>query len=493
MSSTHGGRTAARAATGLVALVLVALPAGAASQKDGAGAPPAPQTAAAPGQPPQLDARAWVLVDPRDGEVLAGKGAEKPRPIASATKLMTAYLALRKLKPQQTLKAAPYNALPAESLVGLRAGEKMTVKDLLYALLLPSANDAAATLAQGVSGNTPRFVERMNAAAQELGLENTAYANPIGLDAPGNYSSATDLVTLAAKLRENALFARIVDSPTAVLRSGDRPRRITSRNTLLMKDPSADGVKTGHTIQAGYVLVGSATREGTTLISAVLGAKSEAARDTETEELLNYGFSLYKAETPVTAGEQLADPELDYRDESLPLVARNAIEVSAREGQPVETTIDAPDEVSGAVEEGEALGEVVVSVDGRVAASTPLVAANSVEAATLLDKAVATAQNPVVLVGLGASVILVGVLLALRGRRRSDQVEREPEADPQEDPHPPAEHPPATEEAPKQRKVKERKPKQKGPRERTPEERRKMHEERMKRRAERAAKRGEGS
>jgi serine-type D-Ala-D-Ala carboxypeptidase (penicillin-binding protein 5/6) len=489
MSSSPRGKIAARAAAGLAALVIAAIPAGAAGQKAGSGGTAGPETPAASG-PPQIDARAWILVDPRDGEMLASNAAEKPRPIASATKLMTAYLALKNLKPQQTLEAAPYNALPAESLVGLRPGEKMKVKDLLYALLLPSANDAAATLAQGVAGNTPKFVARMNAAAQELGLDDTSYANPIGLDAPDNYSSAADLVTLATKLRENALFARIVASPSAVLRSGDRPRSITSRNTLLMKDPSADGVKTGHTVGAGYVLVGSATREGTTLISAVLGAKSEAARDAETEELLNYGFSLYRASTPVTAGEELADPELDYRDEHLPLLARNAIEVSAREGQPVETTIEAPDEISGAVEKGEPLGKAVVTVDGRVAASTPLMAANSAEAATLLDKVVATVQNPVVLLGVGAFVIVVGVLFALRGRRPEDEAEPQPEATQ----HALVPSPPTTEEKPAQgkitrRKAKERKPKQKGPRERTPEERRKMHEQRMKRRAERAAKR----
>jgi D-alanyl-D-alanine carboxypeptidase (penicillin-binding protein 5/6) len=297
----------------------------------------------------------------------------------------------------------------------------------------------------------------MNREAQALGLSSTAFANPIGLDDPGNYSSAADLAALAEDLLENPLFARIADSETAVLRSGDRPRRLTSRNLLLGEDPTVDGVKTGHTLDAGWVLVGSATRDGTQLVSVVLGARSEAGRDAETEKLLDYGFSLYRSESPVTRGEELADPKLDYRDERLPLIAGRAITVSAREGQPVETTVEAPDEVSGDIEEGEKLGEVVVTVDGDAAATAPLVAADSVEAATLTDKAVATVQNPVILIPAGAIVIVVGALLAARGRRRPEDGEEQP-------PSPPK--------------------RERGPRERTPEERRKMHDERMRRRRE---------
>jgi serine-type D-Ala-D-Ala carboxypeptidase (penicillin-binding protein 5/6) len=429
-----------------------------------AGQAPARQGAGAASQPPRLAAKAWVLIDARDGEVLAAKGANRRLPIASATKLMTAYLALKRLKPNQMVTAAPYRpSFSAEILLGLRAGEKMSTRDLLYGLLLPSANDAAHTLAVGVSGSEAEFVTQMNQAAQRLGLDDTSYSNPIGLDDPNNYSSARDLVTLADELLANRLFARIVDTPSVTLRSGDRPRSITTRDTLILEQPFVNGVKTGHTLGAGYVLVGSGTRDSTTLISAVLGAPSEAARDAETLELLNYGFSLYRTTTPVERGAEFADPDLDYRSEDLPLVAKDAIEVKTREGQTVETTVDAPGEVSGAVEEGESLGEVTVTVDGETAASTPLVASRSVEAASLADKAVATAQNPVLLLALGAIVIVVGMLIATRGRR------------------------PASGEQPPNNGRRERRE----PRERTPDERRRMHEERMKRRRERME-RGEG-
>ncbi len=425
------------------------------------------KTPSAAAGPPTLAARAWILIDPRDDEVLAARAPARERPIASATKLMTALVALEELRPKQKLTAPPYQALAAESLLGLRAGEKMTTRDLLYALILASANDAAATIAEGVAGSVPRFVNRMNREARALGLDDTSYANPIGLDDPANYSSAADLAELTALLMRDRLFAQIADSQVARLNSGDRPRTITSRNTLLESDPTADGVKTGHTIQAGYVLVGSATRDGTRLISVVLGAGSEAARDAETQKLLDYGFSLYRPASPVKRGEELADPKLDYRDERLSLVAQRPIAVSAREGQAVETEVEAPGEVSGAIDRGEKLGRVVVTVDGRVAGVSPLVASESVEAATLVDKAVTGLQDPVILLPLGAFVIVIGLLLAARSRRSGEGDETEPPPEQTRNPGRP-----------------------RGPRERTAEERRQMHEERMRRRRQRAGDEG---
>ena len=421
--------------------------------------------------PPKLAAGAWILVDPRDDAVLAARAPGRPLPIASATKLMTALVALEELRPKEKLAAPAYQALAAESLLGLRAGERMTTRDLLYALILASANDAAATIAEGVSGSVPKFVKRMNREARALGLDETSFANPIGLDDPNNHSSAADLAELASVLLEDPLFAQIADTERAQLSSGDRRRTINSRNTLLLRDPSVDGVKTGHTLQARYVLVGSATRDGTQLVSVVLGAGSEAARDAETQKLLDYGFSLYRPSRPVARGEELADPKLDYRSDRLALVARRPIVVSAREGQAVKTEVEAPGEVSGAIERGEPLGRVVVTVDGRFAGSTPLVAAESVEAAALVDKAIAGVQNPAILLPIGAFVIVVGLLLAARSRRsgREDEAGGPPEP-------------------PRERE------RSRGPRERTPEERRQMHEERMQRRRRRAdqAEQGEG-
>jgi D-alanyl-D-alanine carboxypeptidase (penicillin-binding protein 5/6) len=412
---------------------------------------------------PKLDAKAWILIDPRDGTVLASKAPNKRLPIASTTKLMTAYLALKRLKPNQMISAPAYEpTASAEIRLGLRKGERMRVRDLLYGLLLPSASDAAQTLAVGVSGSVPAFVTAMNQAARRLGLTDTHYANPIGLDDPDNYSSAHDLVTLASTLMQDKLFARIVDTPSATLQSGDHPRTVTSRNTLLGREPWIDGVKTGHTLGAGYVLVGSGMQDSTTLVSAVLGTSSEFSRDAETLELLQYGFSLYHSVSPVDQGEQLADPKLDWRGDHLGLVAQRALPVNVRQGERVATRVSAPDEISGEVKKGETLGRVTVTVDGKVAAASPLVAAESVDAATTLDKVVWTLQNPFVLIGLGVIVILLGVLL-IRGRRSTE--------------------PPATANRP-------RGAQRQGPRPRTPEERRRMHEERERRRRQRMEREG---
>jgi serine-type D-Ala-D-Ala carboxypeptidase (penicillin-binding protein 5/6) len=317
-----------------------------------------------------------------------------------------------------------------------------------------------------VSGTRKRFVAGMNGRARSLGLEDTSYANPIGLDDPSNYSSARDLVTLAGVLLRDPLFARIVDSSSATIRTEDGTRTVGTRNALLERVPWVDGVKTGHTLGAGYVLVGSGTQNGTTLISAVLGTSSEAARDAETLDLLSYGFSLYEPVEAVGRGEELAAPELDYRSETLPLIAQRDLRVDVREGQLVDTRVDAPDEVSGDVGDGEALGKVTVTVDGEPAASTPLVAAHAVEAATLADKALSFVQGPLVLIPLGAIVILLGMLLVARGRGGRD-------------PEPPSDLPRRSE-----RQV---------PRQRTPEERRRMHEERMRRRRQRAEREGGGT
>ena len=362
---------------------------------------------------PHPDADAWILIDADDGEKLAGSAVSRELAIASATKLMTAYLVLEELPLDRRLPAAEYSALPVESVLGTRAGERVSVRDLLYALLLASANDAAVTLAEGVSRSVPKFVNEMNAQAEALELTDTSYTNPIGLDAPGNGSSARDLATLADELMERKLFRRIVGSTEHVVKTDQRSIPIGTRNTLLFQTPWVTGIKTGHTLQAGYVLVGSAARKGIDLISVVLGAASEAARDAASLDLLEYGFSLYKERTPVRADEPLAAPALADQDEELELVAKRPVRVSVRRDQRIATEITAPGEVEGPVRRGEPLGEAVVELDGRKAGSTPLVAARSAEAASFGDK---LGSRIPILAAIGALVILIGVLWVRRRR-----------------------------------------------------------------------------
>src|SRR5688572_27989787 len=224
--------------------------------------------AAAAPAPPRPDSRSYLLIDAGDGAELAAKAPDREASIASATKLMTAYVALDDLKLTDVLVASRYvPAAAAESLLGLEQGEAIQVRDLIYGLLLASGNDAAVTLAEGAAGSVPAFVREMNRAAAELGLDGTGYSNPIGLDEAGNFSTAGDLAELTLELRRDPFFRKVVDTPEITVTSGDQPRRVVNRNNLVFEYPFVNGVKTGFTGEAGNVLVASGTQKGVTLIS----------------------------------------------------------------------------------------------------------------------------------------------------------------------------------------------------------------------------------
>jgi D-alanyl-D-alanine carboxypeptidase (penicillin-binding protein 5/6) len=335
---------------------------------------------------PQLPARSWLLVDAEDGAALASRAPGMSAPVASATKLMTAYAARRDLRLSKRVVAPPYQALAPESLMGLRAGDRVAVRDLFYGLLLASGNDAAVALADAAAGSEGGFVAEMNREAKRLELRDTSYANPIGLDQPGNYSSARDLVTLTRALREDSFFRRVFDTPEVTVHSGARPIRLTNRNTLVRTVPWVNGVKTGYTLGADYVLVGSGTRKGVTLVSAVLGAPSERARDAATRELLDYGFSQYEHERALERGERLASASVRYQDSSLPLVADGDVTVTVRRGQQLDTELVAPDEVEGPVDRGERVGQAVVTLDGERVGRVALVAARAIPEADVGDR-----------------------------------------------------------------------------------------------------------
>lgn len=369
------------------------------------------------GGQPQLDARAWALIEARSGEVLAARAASERLPVASATKLMTAYVALRRLSLRERVPAAPYAASPAESLLGLRDGERVSVRDLLYGLILRSGNDAAHSLAVAAAGSRERFVRLMNRAAATLGLADTRFSNPIGLDGPGNYSSALDLARLGRLLLRIPAFARIAASESAVLRSLRPPRRVVSRNDLLRHVRWVNGIKTGHTLGAGYVLVGAAKRKGVQLVSAVLGAPSEAARDTETARLLDYGFSRYRERRPVRAGEELASASIRHSGDELALRAGRTVLAGVRPGQRLTVSVRAPEEVEGPLRRGAALGRALVAVDGLPVAAVPLRAARAVPEAGPLDRARSFLGGLVFPLAPALFAILLGAILLRRWQR----------------------------------------------------------------------------
>jgi D-alanyl-D-alanine carboxypeptidase (penicillin-binding protein 5/6) len=370
--------------------------------------------------PRELPARAWIVVDAGDGEVLAAHHAGGSYAIASTTKLMTAYVARQDLRLGETVVAPPYEALAAESLLGLEAGERIGVRDLLYGLLLVSGNDAAEALAQASAGSERAFVAEMNNAARKLGLDDTSYANPIGLDEAGNYSSAADLAKLAIELRKDALFRRIFDTAATTIESGAHPRNLVNRNVLVQTVPYVNGVKTGYTIDAGNVLVGSGKQDGVELVSAVLGAPTESERDSATLQLLDYGFSLYHRRSPVRAGETMAEVGIRDRDVAVALAPAEQIRITVRKGQQVEIHVSAPDDVGGPVTRGEQLGDVVVSVDGEAVGRAPLVAVSSASAASLVERYDAAVPGPrlvawaLVVAALALAVVLLRGWLSRR-------------------------------------------------------------------------------
>jgi D-alanyl-D-alanine carboxypeptidase (penicillin-binding protein 5/6) len=262
--------------------------------------------------PPPIAARAYILVDAQNGQVLAA-AAEKDRfEPASLTKLMTAWLVFDALRAGRIEMARPVAVSEAAAKAGgarmfLSAGQRVPVADLLRGMIVVSANDAAIALAEAVAGSEAAFVARMNAQAAKMGLADTQFANVTGSPAPGHTASARDIATLAQSLirefpEHYPLYAQ-KEFAYAGFTQGNR-------NRLLWTDPSVDGMKTGFTENAGYCLVASARRGERRLVSVVLGATSDTLRTAETQKLLNFGFQAYDTRRLYKRGDAVATPEI---------------------------------------------------------------------------------------------------------------------------------------------------------------------------------------
>ena len=392
-----------------------------------AGAAPALAQTSSSG--PRLQARAAIVMEASTGDVLYSKNADQRRAIASTTKLMTVLVALQKTDLDDVFSAANYRASMAESQLGLRPGERMSVRDLLRATLLPSANDAAATIAVGTMGSTKAFVAEMNRRAQVLGLRETHYTTPIGLDAAGNYSSARDLARLAIRLRGYEFFRRTTDLPSATLRSGSRNRTVFNRNTLVRRVPVVNGVKTGHTNRAGYVLVGSASRDGVTIVTVVLGGPSERARDADSLKLLRYGLGGYEAATPLPEGRRVGKVRLRYRGrEAVDIVAGATLRRVLRKGARTRVSVvGLPAEIDGPLPRGSRVGTAIVRMGDEVLARVPAVTASPVAEAglgTRLRDLVSRSQTIVALLLLLACSLPL-VMLRRRAMRRRRALDAE--------------------------------------------------------------------
>jgi D-alanyl-D-alanine carboxypeptidase (penicillin-binding protein 5/6) len=263
-----------------------------------------------------------------------------------------------------------------------------------------------------------RFVGMMNAEARRLGLRHTHYSTPIGLDTPGNYSSASDLVRLADyDLTHSKYFARVVALRGAVLHTGP-VGYVANRNDLVGEVPWIDGVKTGHTAGAGYVLVASGHRDGMTLLSAVLGTDSEQSRDANTLALLDYGFANFQPDTPVYAGDVLARPTVrDRPGVHVPVVAaRTFTRVLARQTR-LRTRIEVPHQLVGPLPSEAVVGTAEVLANGRPIARIPLVLRRALPAVSGLTIAARFITKPLMLLTMGLALAL-GTMFVLAARRR---------------------------------------------------------------------------
>jgi serine-type D-Ala-D-Ala carboxypeptidase (penicillin-binding protein 5/6) len=325
--------------------------------------------------PTGIDARAFLVVDGATGEVIAGKAAGRSIPIASITKVMTALVALERAGLDEVATVQPDATTTGGSVIGLRPGERITVRDLVTAALIHSANDAAQALADHVGGDEERFVSLMNARAKQLGLRHTHFVRPDGLDAPGHYSSARDVTTLARVAMQKPFLRETVRRSDASISGG---RRLYVWNDLLRTFPGLIGVKTGHTSDAGWCQVAAAQGRGVTIYATLLGGPSRGERNEDLAELLRYGLSRYRVASVISPQRVYAQAETPWGRGAVDLVAKQPARRATRLGSTLVERVVAPKVISLPVRKGQPLGEVRVYRGSKLVARSPLVAKSAV-------------------------------------------------------------------------------------------------------------------
>jgi D-alanyl-D-alanine carboxypeptidase (penicillin-binding protein 5/6) len=322
-------------------------------------------------RPPDLEVAAAALVDIDSGQVLYQRGARARRPVASLTKIMTALLVLDATEPGERVAASGTAAAQEGAELGLKRGEVQPVRQLLYALMLQSANDAAVALAEHVGGSVGGFIERMNRGVRRLGLHRTRFASPNGLDDSG-YSTALDLARITIEAYERPVFGEVVATRFREIPAPrGKPRQIQSRNALLWLYPRAIGVKTGYTAAAGFCIVAAAEREDLRLVAVVLGSPDEAYSDGAA--LLSYGFEAFDRRDVFTAGQEAGEVRVQGR--AVPVTAGRSLELLLPAGVDPRMEVVPARGLSLPVEGGERVGAIVVrAADGTRYGRIPAIA-----------------------------------------------------------------------------------------------------------------------
>lgn len=355
--------------------------------------PPLPAQTSLAANAPALPAKAWLLMDFDSGEVLASANADEPLPPASLTKMMTSYLveqALRSGKLKQTdLVSVSQNAWcrgsSTESCMYLPLNSQATVIDILRGIIIQSGNDASKAIAEHMAGTEEGFAKLMNAEAQRLGMTHTHFVNPTGLPDPDHKSSARDLAILArAIIRDSADYYPIYaerEFKYHGIKQGNR-------NALLYTDPTVDGLKTGHTAEAGYCLVTSSKRNGMRLITVILNTSSAQARADQTRTLLGWGFSTFEKATPIQPDAVVGTAKVAFgKADTVAAGLAAPWSLTVPRGQQVQTTVELKPDLEAPVAKGAVIGKVVAVSNGKPLGEAPLVAQAEVERAGLMLRA----------------------------------------------------------------------------------------------------------
>lgn len=323
---------------------------------------------------PEPQARAWLVQNGTTGEVLLAHEERARLPVASITKLMTVLVTLERASLDDVVTVTPATAAVGESTIHLRAGDRVTVGTLVEAALVQSANDATHALAVHVAGGVPDFVALMNAKARRLGLADTHYVRPDGLDVPGHVSSARDATLLGRIAMRNAVVREIVGKQRLV----SEGRTMTTWNDLLATFPGLIGVKTGHTAGAGWSQVAAARGRGLTIYATILGSPTRERRNADLAELLAWGLAQYRVVSAVGTERTYASVTTQYGRPALRLVAGEGLVRVVRVERPLVERVVAPAGVTLPVRKGQALGEVRVYAGEELLGTRPLVAAETI-------------------------------------------------------------------------------------------------------------------
>lgn len=300
-----------------------------------------------------------VLMDADSGRVLYAQNENTQKSIASTTKIITALVAIENGQLTDLIKVSAQAANTEGSSMYLKAGEKLTLETLLYGLMLSSGNDAAVAIAQGVGGSTDKFVKMMNKKAKELGMTNSSFANPNGLDDDNHFSTARDMAVLACAAMNNEILARIVSTRTITIGG----RTMTNHNKLLNYVDGCVGLKTGYTDAAGRTLVTCVSRNGQRLVAVTLKDGNDWA---DHAALYEYGFSAYPAQRAMTIGETVGTIGVTGGiSTSIPLVASNSFSWPLAQGEKLKVQFDLHEGLSAPVTAGTTVGQALFSLNGK--------------------------------------------------------------------------------------------------------------------------------